>query len=138
MTTGKRFKGYQWTVLPITNEVIIRVHDPATAQDQERIQDGGNLVFRWRPDHPAMSFDHILEEEVDLINADYVPDDTTAAKEMVQENNADGAIPETSDAIVNWVPAEVDHNPITTTIEREKSVQFKERDDHVESKERES
>ena len=46
LTTGKRFTGYQWTVLPITDGVITRVHDLATAQDQELIEDGGTLTFR--------------------------------------------------------------------------------------------
>ena len=45
LATGKRITGYQWTVLPITSDVITRVHDLATAQDQERIEDGGNLTF---------------------------------------------------------------------------------------------
>jgi hypothetical protein len=141
LATGKRITGYQWTTLPITNDVISRVHDLANAQDQDSINDGGNLNYQWRPDQNAMSFDHILEEDVDLVNADYVPEQDTMVLENVQDNNADGIVPETSDDLIpNSAPMDItqSNNPITIDVERQKLVQFKERNDHIESKERES
>lgn len=73
LATGKIFTGYQWTLLPITSDVITQFHDLATAQNQERIEDGGNITFRWSPDQTEMSFENILVEEVDTVNMDYVP-----------------------------------------------------------------
>ena len=141
LATGKRITGYQWTVLPITSDVITRVHDLATAQDQERIEDGGNLTFRWRPDQPAIFFDNILEEEVDTVNVDYVPEDERSSTiDIAQDSTAEGIFPEISEDIANSTPTEIDqlNNSITAEIEREQLSQFKERDDHIESKERES
>ena len=92
LATGKRFTGYQWTVLPITSDVITQVHDLVTAQNQERIEDGGNLVFRWRPDQQAILFTGFLDKEVDNINADYVSDDV--APDLVEEVAVNDTIPE--------------------------------------------
>jgi hypothetical protein len=141
LATGKRFTGYQWTVLPITNDVITRVHDLADAQNQERIEDGGNLTFRWRPEQPAMSFDNILEEDVDTVNADYVPqDDHSSATDHTQDSTANGILPETSENGIDPTPESTDdvNDSIIATIEHETSSKFKERDDYVKSKERES
>jgi hypothetical protein len=141
LTTGKRITGYQWTVLPITDDVIKRVHDLAAAQDQDNINDGGNLNFQWRPDQNAMLFENVLEEDIDLVNADYVPQQETMDLEDVQEPNANGITPQVSnDDIPNSAPMDIieNNNPITIDVERQKLVQFKERDDHIESKERES
>ena len=105
LATGKRITGYQWTVLPITTDVLHRVHDLATAQNQERIEDGGNLTFRWRPDQNAMSFNNDLEEEVDLVNADYVPQDNALlAIEDTQEVTVNDIAPEISDDTINTPP----------------------------------
>ena len=58
-----------------------------------------------------MSFDDVLEEEVDLVNADYVPEDQrSSAIEIVQEISADGIAPEISEDIVNSAPMEVGEN----------------------------
>jgi hypothetical protein len=88
-----------------------------------------------------MSFNHILEEDIDLLNADYVPEQNTMVLENVQDNNADGIVPETDDELIpNSVPMDItqSNNPITIDVERQKLVQFKERNDYIESKERES
>ena len=128
-------------MLPITSDVITRVHDLATAQNQERIEDGGNLTFRWRPDQPAMSFNNVLEEEVDTVNADYVPEDGfPSAADHTQDSTANSILPETSDNDINSAPESIDevNNSIVANIEREKLSQSKEREDYAESEERES
>ena len=131
LATGKRITGYQLTVLPITTAVLNRVHDLATAQNQERIEDGGNLTFRWRPDQNAMFFNNDLEEEVDLVNADYVPQDNALlAIEDTQEVIVNDISPDISDGTINI-------DPINASIEQEKRVQFKEREELIDFEERE-
>ena len=72
---------------------------------------------------------------------DYVPEDERSLTiDIAQDSTAEGIFPEISEDIANSTPTEVDqlNNSITAEIEREQLSQFKERDDHIESKERES
>jgi hypothetical protein len=136
LATGKRITGYQWTVLPITDDVITRVHDLAAAQNQERIEDGGNLIFRWRPDQPAMCFDNILEEEVDTVNADYVPEDyQLPVGNNAQDNTAHDTFPETNDDTTSSDPEPIDneHDAIVATIDRENLSKSKERESEIDA-----
>ena len=61
-------------MLPITANVITRAHDLTAVQNQERIDDAGNLHFQWRPDQDTMTFYDVPDENVDQINTDYVPE----------------------------------------------------------------
>jgi hypothetical protein len=141
LATGKRITGYQWTVLPITNDVITRVHDLASTQNQERIEEGGNLAFRWRPDDDVMTFIDNFEEEVDQQNSDYVQEEPVE-NELQDDNPVNTYVePEVSSHIDNTIPISIDNqvnnnDPINKVIENDKHVQFKERDDIIEIKER--
>jgi hypothetical protein len=150
LATGKRITGYQWTVLPITADVITRVHDLANDQNQERIEDGGNLSFKWRPEQSVMTFYDTLEEDVDQINIDYVQQDELDASDDIQpphveKDDFSNISPEIGDTVLNTAPTAIvpnvpvdNLNPITASIEHQKSVQFKEREEIINNKERES
>jgi hypothetical protein len=144
LTTGKQITGYQWMVLPITADVITRVHDLAAAQNQERIDDAGNLHFQWCPDQGTMTFH-------DVPDVDYVPDSDLLASESSFDETVDNDLPfsdippEVGTNIQNTAPVNITPNipidtmdPIHASIEHQKIVHFKEREDIIHSKERES
>ena len=69
LNTGRQIHSYQWTELPITEQVINRVHFMAKKQNQPRSVDQ-TPHFEWRPDSPIM-------EEVNMQDGD-VEDDNEA------------------------------------------------------------
>ena len=143
LATGKRITGYQQTVLPITNDVITRVHDLASAQNQERIENGGNLSFRWRPDDDAMTFIDTFEEAVDQQNSDYVQHESVE-NEAQDINTIDTCIePDVNSHTNNTIPTSLDdineandNDLINKVIQNDKVIQSKERYDNIEIKER--
>jgi hypothetical protein len=114
LATGKCITSYQWTVLPTMADVITCVHDLANAQNQERIEDGGDLVFKWHPEQSAMTFCDNLEEDVDKINMDYVQDDLDTEDDIpptiMRDNDFTDLSPEIGTLVLNTVPIEVVNN----------------------------
>ena len=66
LTTGRRLTRSQWTALPITNDVIERVHAIAEAQGHGIIQ-GGSLDFAWGPNEPIADDDDEAEDPYDEV-----------------------------------------------------------------------
>jgi hypothetical protein len=137
--------------LPITADVITHVHDLAAAQNQECIDDAGNLHFQWRPDQGTMTFHDVPNEDVDQINVDYVPDSDLLASESSFDEAVENDLPfsdvppEIGTNIQNTAPVDITPyipidtmDPIHTSVERQKNVHFKEHEDIIHSKERES
>ena len=63
LTTGRKLARNQWTPLPITSDVIERVHQMAQAQRQKEIT-GGNLLFEWGPN------DEVPDDDADAEDTD--------------------------------------------------------------------
>ena len=67
--TGKRIHSYAWTVLPITDDVVARVHELASLEKQPLIKKG-QPFFEWNPGIPIADDPIDLSDEVSL---DYHP-----------------------------------------------------------------
>ena len=56
LRTGKRIRCYKWTVAPICDRVIKRVHQLADLEKGQTALTNGELEFKWRPDQDEMTF----------------------------------------------------------------------------------
>ena len=63
--TGKRIHSYAWTVLPITDDVVARVHELASLEKQPLIKKG-QPFFEWNPGIPIADDPIDLSDEVSL------------------------------------------------------------------------
>ena len=61
LATGKQIHGYDWTSLPITEQVIDRVHDLAMDEKQPSIKPG-EPTFEWTPGVP-ITYDELYDNE---------------------------------------------------------------------------
>ena len=73
LNTGRQINSYQWTELPITEQVIESVHFMAKKQNQPRLVDQ-TPHFEWRPDNPIMEEVNLQDGDAQDINVDYGED----------------------------------------------------------------
>lgn len=95
LKTGKRIKCYKWTVAPICDQVIKRVHQLAEREKGKTTLTNGQLEFKWRPDQDEMIFDSEEDTPIRYENNEYdiVP--------TIQEIPDDYALPITLDEMAH-------------------------------------
>ena len=68
LATGKQLHDFIWTVLPINDQVIYRVNNLATKENQPEITKG-YPIFEWRPGIPITEKYEETQSEEDEISS---------------------------------------------------------------------
>ena len=104
LDSGSKIYGNDWTILPVTEEVVARVHHFGTEQKQKPVKNG-NFDFEWEPDLP-ITHDPAFEDDDDEISVETV-------EEM--EPTTDDA----QETDMSEIPVAVDNETIHTELETE-------------------
>ena len=105
LENGEKFSSNKWKEIPITDDVIDRVHEIALEQDQPEVIDH-ELIFEWQPGVPIENIDANNNENDDNNNDDGGDNNDDAPAD--DEHNADAADEEEQeDAPVNNDMAQV-------------------------------
>ena len=104
LDSGKKIYGNNWNILPITDEVINRVHLIAKEQKQKPIKNG-NFQFEWAPNNPIV-YDSKWDEEDEELSVISAPVETPNDNPTIK-NEYDG----------NPTILEYENNPIAVDTE---------------------
>ena len=105
LDSGKKIYGNNWNILPITDEVINRVHLIAKEQKQKPIKNG-NFEFEWAPTNNPIVYDSKWDEEDEELSVISAPVETPNDNPTIK-NEYDG----------NPTILEYENNPIAVDTE---------------------
>ena len=87
---GQIITRYDWTILPISEEVLHRVEQLASSEGMLNFKN--HHIFEWKPGDPvkllednAIPHNNVSSEGADGIDNEYTPTDPTATSEAIQQ-----------------------------------------------------
>jgi hypothetical protein len=134
LLTGKRIHRYQWTVLPMGDDVIERVHEIARAEGQNDLI-ANNFKYEWQPGQDVE--DHNDEDVVDIDDIEELQNihnvNEGAGVPMLQMGEAEDA--EIYDDNDNAEDEQVNHDDVDEQIPADDEIDEQDQEQYIENDE---
>ncbi len=117
LKTGRLIRSDQWRELPIDEWVIDRVHELAEAEGAQELVDG-ELLFEWEPGNPVLDVEEQIDEQADILENVFNPNEYVQNDQMQDEEPAAGDENEEPE-----IPADEEPEPAQHVISEEEDDQ---------------